>query len=73
MMATLQAHTDPIAPARCIPRKAIQENPVFSLVITPAGGHLGWVSGPTAPFGAPWTDAAVVQWLQGMQHALNHE
>lgn len=70
-LVELQAATDPIAPARCIPRKAIQENPLFSLVVTPAGGHLGWVSGPTAPFGAPWTDAAVVEWLQSMQQVLS--
>ena len=65
----LQAQTDPIAPAHCIPKKAIEANPNFSLVITPAGGHLGWVSGSNAPLQAPWTDLAIIEWLQGLSQA----
>lgn len=30
---------------------AIQANPLCALAITPGGGHLGWCSGPGAPFG----------------------
>jgi len=30
---------------------AVQANPLCLLAITPGGGHLGWCSGPGAPFG----------------------
>ena len=46
-----QAADDPIAPKAAIPISAIQANPNCVLAITPAGGHLGWSSGPGAPFG----------------------
>ncbi len=29
----------------------MQDNPDCILVVTPCGGHLGWVSGPGAPLG----------------------
>jgi hypothetical protein len=47
----LQAADDPIAPEAAIPVKAIEANENCMLVITPAGGHLGWVSGAGAPLG----------------------
>lgn len=47
----LQAADDPIAPRAAIPFKAIEENEHCMLVVTPAGGHLGWVSGAEAPLG----------------------
>lgn len=34
------------------------------LIVTPQGGHLGWVAGDEAPFGAPWTDPVVLEYLQ---------
>ena len=34
-----------------IPYKKLEENENCILLVTPAGGHLGWVSGPGAPFG----------------------
>ena len=46
-----QAADDPIAPKAAMPVSAIQANPHCVLAITPAGGHLGWCSGPGAPFG----------------------
>ncbi len=49
--ASWQAANDPIAPAKAIPRQAMQDNPNCILVVTPCGGHLGWVSGPGAPLG----------------------
>ena len=47
----MQAANDPIAPAKAIPKQAMHDNPDCILVITPFGGHLGWVSGPGAPLG----------------------
>ena len=61
----MQADNDPIAPEKCIPYKALQDNPNCTLVVTPGGGHLGWVSGPGVFFGAPWTNDAVAEWLAG--------
>lgn len=51
----VQAADDPIAPKNAIPVTAIRANPLCLLAITPAGGHLGWCSGPGAPFGEPAT------------------
>ena len=71
-IGVLQAQTDPIAPASCIPRKAIEQNPLMTLVVTPAGGHLGWVR-PSAPLQGPWTDKPVVEWLQSLTHILTND
>lgn len=60
----IQAANDPIAPSRGIPRAEIKENPHCMLIVTPKGGHLGWVAGNEAPFGAPWTDATVMEFLE---------
>ncbi|KAL0923677.1 hypothetical protein M5K25_007743 [Dendrobium thyrsiflorum] len=45
----IQAANDPIAPSRGIPREEIKENPNCLLIVTPKGGHLGWVAGEEAP------------------------
>lgn len=37
------------------------------LIVTPKGGHLGWVAGPEAPFGAPWTDPLVMDYLEHLE------
>ncbi|KAF6153705.1 hypothetical protein GIB67_000938 [Kingdonia uniflora] len=63
----IQAENDPIAPARGIPRKDIKENPNCLLIVTPKGGHLGWVAGDEAPFGAPWTDPLVMEFLEHLE------
>ncbi|XP_038875981.1 embryogenesis-associated protein EMB8 [Benincasa hispida] len=59
----IQAANDPIAPDRGIPREDIKENPNCLLIVTPKGGHLGWVAGPGAPLGFPWTDPFVIDFL----------
>lgn len=63
----IQAANDPIAPARGIPREDIKENPNCLLIVTPKGGHLGWVAGDDAPLGAPWTDTVVMEFLQNLE------
>lgn len=65
----IQAANDPIAPERGIPREDIKENPDCLLVVTPKGGHLGWVAGPETPFGAPWTDSVVMEFLEYLQNS----
>ncbi|XP_024994101.1 embryogenesis-associated protein EMB8-like [Cynara cardunculus var. scolymus] len=60
----IQAANDPIAPARGIPCEDIRENSNCMLIVTPEGGHLGWIAGNEAPFGAPWTDPVVMDFLE---------
>ncbi|KAM7494398.1 hypothetical protein LguiB_029007 [Lonicera macranthoides] len=64
----IQAENDPIAPSRGIPRQDIEENPNCMLIVTPKGGHLGWVAGHEAPVGAPWTDPVVMDFLQHLDN-----
>ncbi|KAK4489235.1 hypothetical protein RD792_005031 [Penstemon davidsonii] len=61
------AENDPFAPSRAIPREDIQKNPKCMLIVTPKGGHLGWVAGSEAPFGAPWTDSVVMEFLEHLE------
>ncbi|XP_010100196.2 embryogenesis-associated protein EMB8 [Morus notabilis] len=63
----IQAANDPIAPNRGIPREDIKENPNCLLIVTPEGGHLGWVAGDQAPIGAPWTDPVVIDFLEHLE------
>ncbi|KAL2527772.1 esterase/lipase/thioesterase family protein [Abeliophyllum distichum] len=65
----IQAANDPIAPSRGIPREDIKENPNCLLIVTPKGGHLGWVAGGEAPLGAPWTDPMVMDFLEHLEQA----
>ncbi|XP_031496238.1 embryogenesis-associated protein EMB8 isoform X1 [Nymphaea colorata] len=63
----IQASNDPIAPSRGIPREQIRGNPHCLLIVTPKGGHLGWVAGDEAPFGCPWTDPVVMEFFEHIQ------
>ncbi|KAK2981920.1 hypothetical protein RJ640_019140 [Escallonia rubra] len=65
----IQAANDPIAPSRGIPHDDIKENPNCLLIVTPKGGHLGWVAGSEAPRGAPWTDPVVMDFLEHLEKA----
>ncbi|KAK4804320.1 hypothetical protein SAY86_004137 [Trapa natans] len=69
----IQAENDPIAPARGIPREDIKENPNCLLIVTPKGGHLGWVAGDEAPIGAPWTDTVVMEFLEHLERRETSE
>lgn len=44
----VSAADDPIALASAIPRAALAANPLAALVVTPFGGHLGWLAGASA-------------------------
>ncbi|CAL5020603.1 unnamed protein product [Urochloa decumbens] len=67
----IQADNDPIAPSRGIPREDIKANSNCLLIVTPKGGHLGWVAGDEAPFGCPWTDPIVMEYLEYLQNEKN--
>ncbi|KAJ8768429.1 hypothetical protein K2173_021582 [Erythroxylum novogranatense] len=62
----IQAANDPIAPDRGIPREDIMRNPNCMLIVTPKGGHLGWIAAE-APLGAPWTDLVVMDFLEHLE------
>lgn len=47
----------------------IQKNPNCMLIVTPRGGHLGWVAGKEAPLGAPWTDPVIMDFLEHLEQA----
>nr|XP_017239671.1 PREDICTED: embryogenesis-associated protein EMB8-like [Daucus carota subsp. sativus] len=66
-LVTLQAENDPIAPSRGIPYEDIKGNPNCLLIVTPKGGHLGWVAGDEAPRGDPWTDPLMMDFLQNLE------
>ncbi|KAI4312660.1 hypothetical protein MLD38_037462 [Melastoma candidum] len=72
-VTTPQVANDPISPSRGIPRDDIKENPNCVLVVTPQGGHLGWVAGAEAPLGAPWTDPLVVDFLEHLRNGQQPE
>ncbi|PWA50446.1 hypothetical protein CTI12_AA472430 [Artemisia annua] len=63
----IQAANDPIAPNKGIPREDIEDNPNCMLIVTPKGGHLAWVAGDEAPFGASWTDPVVMDFLEYLE------
>ncbi|KAH7560881.1 hypothetical protein ACOSP7_016659 [Xanthoceras sorbifolium] len=63
----IQAENDPIAPSRGIPREDIKANPNCLLIVTPKGGHLGWVAGAEAPVGASWTDPVAMDFLEHLE------
>ncbi|XP_017973797.1 PREDICTED: embryogenesis-associated protein EMB8 isoform X1 [Theobroma cacao] len=67
----IQAANDPIAPSRGIPWEDIRENPNCMLIVTPKGGHLGWVAGAEAPLGAPWTDSVVMDFLEHLERGAS--
>ncbi|KAM7255813.1 hypothetical protein ACFE04_011554 [Oxalis oulophora] len=61
----IQAENDPIAPSTGIPRQDIKENPNCMLIVTPKGGHLGWIADTL--LGAPWTDGPVMDFLEYLE------
>jgi predicted alpha/beta-fold hydrolase len=70
----VQAKDDPIAVDHAVPRSAVAANPHVALVVTPSGGHLGWVCPATAagggPTGAPWPYEGVLQWFGQLEAEL---
>eukprot|EP01024_Parvocaulis_polyphysoides_P017602 TRINITY_DN17777_c1_g1_i1.p1 TRINITY_DN17777_c1_g1~~TRINITY_DN17777_c1_g1_i1.p1 ORF type:complete len:455 (-),score=35.28 TRINITY_DN17777_c1_g1_i1:262-1626(-) len=60
----VQAQDDPIAIKQSIPYDEVNANDNCILYVTPYGGHLGWIAGQNAPFGAPWPDQLVINYLQ---------
>ncbi|GMI85258.1 hypothetical protein like AT3G50790 [Hibiscus trionum] len=68
----IQAANDPIAPIEATPHEDIKENPNCMLIVTPQGGHLGWVAGDEAPFGAPWTDNVVMDFLEHLRNGASN-
>jgi hypothetical protein len=67
----VQAADDPIAVDAAVPRDIAAANPNVALIVTPSGGHLGWLasagdgmsSAGGGATGAPWPYEGVLQWF----------
>lgn len=68
-LLVIQAENDCIAPINAVPFDALQANEHCQLVVTPSGGHLGWMSSPNV-LGAPWTDVALLQYFSAALQLL---
>mmetsp|Transcript_11434 Transcript_11434/g.39768 ORF Transcript_11434/g.39768 Transcript_11434/m.39768 type:complete len:485 (-) Transcript_11434:105-1559(-) len=69
-LLAVSAADDPIAPSEWIPVDHFATAKRSALVVTPSGGHLGWVNAEAGPVGAPWTDEGVMEWFQAVELAL---
>jgi uncharacterized protein len=60
----IHAADDPFLPAECFPRDAVAGNPQVAALVTPAGGHVGFIEGP--PW-APrfWAETQAARFLSG--------
>ncbi|KAF5835764.1 hypothetical protein DUNSADRAFT_6904 [Dunaliella salina] len=65
----ISAEDDPICPKEAIPIEAFDKNPHLMLIITPTGGHLGWIDlnpGGGGWRGRPWTEDVMLEYLQAV-------
>jgi predicted alpha/beta-fold hydrolase len=61
-LLAISALDDPLVPASSLPLEAARANPMVELVTTPAGGHVGFVSGsPLRP--GYWAEARAMDFL----------
>ncbi len=61
-LLSLSAADDPIAPGAFRAVEAARENPALTLLVVPAGGHVGFVAGP--PWRPSfWAEAEAARWL----------
>lgn len=60
----INAEDDPFLPAGSLPRSAVGANPFLTAAFTPAGGHLGFLSGrwPGAPIA--WAERCAIEFLE---------
>lgn len=58
----LAAANDPFVPPEQFLRPDVADNPAIRVVITPDGGHCGFVGEPDAAHDGYWAEHAVVQW-----------
>lgn len=67
-LLAIAALDDPMVPADTLPLEAARSNPQVELVITPAGGHVGFVSGlPLWP--SFWAEARAAAFVAGLAGA----
>jgi hypothetical protein len=66
-LLVLNADDDPMVPGRTLPVPALRRNPLITFELWPAGGHVGFVSGP--PWRAErWAERRVAAWLAEHLH-----
>ena len=66
----VQARDDPIAIDDAVPRAAAAANPNVALVVTPSGGHLGWITAEAGATGAPGPYRGVLEWFSAVEAEL---
>lgn len=62
-LLALSAHDDPFVPGESLPVSLASQNPLVSLEVTPAGGHLAFVNGPPWAPGR-WAEREAVEFLR---------
>lgn len=65
----LCAADDPVVDARCYANVATSDR--FQLIVTPQGGHVGFLGGPGKPwYSVRWMDNLILNWIQHLPAPL---
>jgi predicted alpha/beta-fold hydrolase len=67
-LLAISALDDPLVPPESLPLEAAEANPAVTLLVTPSGGHVGFVSGPPL-WPSYWAEARAVSFLAGAARA----
>jgi predicted alpha/beta-fold hydrolase len=59
----ISSEDDPFLPASVLPRARLLASPRVELIVTPGGGHVGFVRGPVPWRPVYWADELVAAWL----------
>lgn len=60
----LSAEDDPFVPAEVLPRARAAASPAVTCLFTTAGGHVGFVAGPSPARAVYWAEETTVRWLR---------
>jgi uncharacterized protein len=61
----ISASDDPFVPEEVLPRVRSAASPAVTCLFTKAGGHVGFVAGPSPARAVYWAEETIVQWLRG--------
>jgi len=59
----ISAEDDPFVPAEVLPRVRAAASPAVTSLFAKAGGHVGFVSGPSPGRAVYWAEETIVRWL----------
>jgi predicted alpha/beta-fold hydrolase len=66
-LLAIAASDDPMIPDASLPRDVARDNPRFQLLVTPTGGHVGFVQGPILRPGY-WAEPRAAAFLAALAH-----